>query len=153
LEHGAETTLIKDPEALQELRALWNGVRVLRRRTQAALLGSFAQGASFVVFVADAAHNLPLIHAYAVLNEVLLQLEREGRFSCRSIFLGRLLSASESALPWFDFDMVKRGADRRNDVAHRGEVLPRGECWRFIDAVEAELVGWGLVDVGAGAET
>jgi len=138
--------VISEPEPLAEIRASWNGVRVLRQRLQSALLGSFALGGWSAIFAADAAHNLPLVHAFSALNDVLLQLEREGRFSCRSHFLGSLLDASKPSLPWLDFDLVRQGASRRNDVAHRGEVLPRGECWRYVDAIEAEFLAWGVIE-------
>ena len=97
---------------------------------------------AFVIFAADAAHNLPFMHSYAVLSDVLLQLAREGRFECKNIFLGKLLSESETQLRWINFRLIKEGADRRNDVAHRGEVLPRGDCWRYIDAIKEQLVVW-----------
>lgn len=138
--------MITDCGALQQIRASWRGVEVLRGKLQRALVGSFAQGASFAIFVADAAHNLPFVHAYAVLNDTLEQLAREGRFKCNSIFLGALLNASRQNLPWTDFAIIKEGADRRNDVAHRGDVLPRGACWKYVDAIKAELVDWGVLE-------
>ena len=137
--------MISNSVALEELRNSWNGVRELRKSIQASLLGSFAQGASFVIFIADAAHNLPLVHVYSVLNEVLLQLREEKHFECKNFFLGHLLTNSKNCLPWRDFDLVKEGADRRNDIAHRGKILPRGDCWKYIDAIEKELIGWEIV--------
>src|ERR671923_2534726 len=98
--------MIADQAALDEIRQSWRGVEALRDKLQRALLGSFAQGASFVVFVADAAHNLPLVHAYAVLNDVLEQLSKEGHFRCNSIFLGALLAESKEKLPWKDFPLI-----------------------------------------------
>ena len=138
--------MILDREVLEELRKSWNGVRIFRERIQAATLGSFAQGGSFVIFIADAAHNLPFFHACSVLNNVLLQLEDEGYFKCNSIFLGALLERSENALPWKDFNLIKEGVDKRNNVAHKGEVIPRRECWKYIDAIESELVSWKIVE-------
>jgi len=138
--------MISDQAALEEFRNSWKGVEALRDRLQGALLGSFAQGASFVIFVADSAHNLPFVHAYAVLNDVLKQLAIEGHFQCKSIFLGHLLNASKDKLLWENFPGIKEGADRRNDVAHRGEVLPRADCWKYIDAIRDQLVAWRVLD-------
>lgn len=138
--------MISDKAALMEIRQSWKGVEALRGRLQRALLGSFAQVASFVIFVADSAHNLPFVHAYAVLNDVLEQLANEHHFKCKSIFLGALLDASKDKLPWKDFAIIKEGAERRNDVAHRGKVLPRADCWRYIDAIKDQLLAWGVVD-------
>ena len=137
--------MITDAAALEEIQRSWTGAESLRGKVQRALLGSFSEGASFVIFVADAAHNLPFMHSYAVLNDVLLQLAREGRFECESIFLGKLLPKSQNALVWHDFALVHAGYGRRNDVAHYGELLKRDECWKYVDAVKAELLGWRIL--------
>ena len=137
--------MISNLVTLEELRNSWNGVRKLRKSIKGALLGSFAQGASFVIFIADAAHNLPLVHAYSVLNEVLIQLRDEKHFECKRDNLGLLLENSKKCLLWRNFDLVREGKDRRNDVAHQGLVLPRGDCWKYIDAIEEELIGWEIV--------
>jgi len=138
--------MITDKAALDEIRQSWRGVEALKDKVQRALLGSFAQGASFVIFIADSAHNLPLLHAYAVFNDVLEQLAKEGKFQCKSIFLGPLLTASEKALSWKDFRLIKEGVDRRNDVAHRGDVLPRADCWKYIEAIREQFVAWAILD-------
>ena len=140
--------MIQDSEVLAEIRASWRGVEVLRGKLQRALLGSFAQGGTFAIFAADAAHNLPFMHAYSVLNDVLSQLSREGHFRCKSIFLGALLDASEHSLPWENFSLIKEGTGRRNDVAHRGDVLPRADCWRYVDAVQNQLTKWQILGTG-----
>ena len=138
--------MISDQTALDEIRHSWEGVEALRDRLQRSLLGFFAQGVSFVIFVADSAHNLPFVHAYAVLNDVLNQLAKEGHFQCKSIFLGALLKASKDTLTWKYFDLILEGADRRNGVAHRGEVLPRADCWKYINAIRDQLVEWDILD-------
>lgn len=122
------------------------GVETLRGRLQRGILGSFAQGGSFVIFVADAAHNLPFVHACAVLNDVLTQLAKEGRFACKSIFLGALVSASEGPLQWKDIALIKEAVHRRNGIAHRGEILPRGDCWKYTDAIKDQLTEWSVLD-------
>ena len=30
-------------------------------------------------------------------------------------------------------------------LAHRGELLPRADCWKHIDIVKAQLVAWGIL--------
>ncbi|MEX2214123.1 MAG: hypothetical protein WD768_08350 [Phycisphaeraceae bacterium] len=137
--------MIADTSALTEIRESWRGVEGLRDKLQRALLGSFAQGASFAIFAADAAHNLPFVHACAVLNDVLEQLKQEGHFQSKSIFLGALLSASRGKLAWKNLPLIDEAVARRNDVAHRAEVLPRADCWRFIDAIREELVSWSIL--------
>jgi hypothetical protein len=102
-------------------------------------------GGVFPFALLNAAHNLPFIHAYAVLNDVLERLAYEGHFTCKSIFLGELLKRSEQALRWHDFALISAGATRRNDVAHRGQLLDRGDCWKYVDAVKVELSAWGVI--------
>jgi hypothetical protein len=75
----------------------------------------------------------------------LLQLAKEGHFSCKSIFLGKLIKASEKKLPWQAFALIKEGAKRRNDIAHHGAVVPRGECWKYIDAIKTQFLAWGIL--------
>jgi hypothetical protein len=112
-----------------------------------AILGSVGAAPS-AIFAADAAHNVPLLHAYSVLNDVLVQLEKEGHFHCKSFLLGALLKASEHKLARLEFGVISTGLGRRNDLAHRGDVVPRGECWKYIDAVQKQLVFWKLIDAG-----
>ncbi len=137
--------MITDRTALAEIRESWKGVEALRGRLQTALLGAFAQGGWSAIFAADAAHNLPFVHAYAVLNDVLEELAGQGRFTCKSIFLRKLLEASEKTLPWRNFALIEEGAERRNGVAHRGEILPRGDCWKYVDAIKQQLVAWDIL--------
>ncbi len=138
--------MIRDATALAEIRQSWAGVEVLRSRLQVSAFASVgALGGTFSFVLANAAHNLPFIHAYAVLNDVLEQLADEGHFSCKSIFLGELLKKSEKVLPWQDFALVSTGAGLRNDVAHRGQLLDRSDCWKYVDAVKVELSAWGVL--------
>ena len=132
--------MIADTAVLSEIQESWTGVEILHQRLNAAILGAFSEGSSFGLFAAYAAHNLPFVHACAVLNDALKQLEQEGHFHCKSIFLGALLSASNDKLPWKNFRTIEEVVSRRNDIAHRAEVIPRVDCWRFIDAIREELI-------------
>ncbi len=141
-----EEAMIADLTALQEIRSAWNGVEALRGRIQRALFASLGDvGGVYPFSVADAAHNLPFLHAYSVLGDTLQQIASEGKFACRSIFLGKLLHASEKVLPWQDFALIKSGAERRNDLAHRGDLLSRGDCWKYVDAIKTELTFWSVL--------
>ena len=138
--------MIADQKALEEAKKNWAGVEALRAKLQrSAFASGGAIGGLFPFALADAAHNLPLFHAFGVLNEVLEQLESEGHFSCKSHFLRALVERSENALPWKNFDAIKMGIKDRNDVAHEGALLPRGECWNHIEAVKTELTAWGVI--------
>ena len=137
--------MINDNDAAREIQESWKGVITLRSKVKRAIMGAVAFGGTPAVFAADAVNNLPFIHSCSVLNEALLQLAKEGKFKCESIFLGKLVENSENALPWQDLDTMVELVARRNDVAHRGAILPRVECWRYIDAIEAELTAWNVL--------
>ncbi len=136
--------MIADLTVLQGIRSTWSGAETLRQRIQVGLSASVGIiGGVYPIGVADATHNLPFHHAYSVLNDTLQQLPSEGIFAWKSIFLGKLLQESEQILPWNDFALIKSSADRRNDLAHRGDVLPHDDCWKYIDAVKTELKARG----------
>jgi hypothetical protein len=138
--------MIRDATVSAEIRKNWAGVEALRTTLQASAFASMGViGGIFPFALLDAAHNLPFMHAFAVLNDVLEQLALEGHFNCKSRFLGALVQNSEKALLWRDFALVSVGVDRRNDVAHRGQLLDREECWKYVDAIKSELSGWGIL--------
>jgi hypothetical protein len=90
-------------------------------------------------------HNLPFLHACSVLNEVLSIVANEGAFSCKSFFLGALVKASKTHINWISIVEVDSLVTKRNDLAHHGLILPRGECWQHIDVIEKELKGWTII--------
>lgn len=143
--------MIADKAVLAEIQESWKGVEMLRQKVhvpiRVPIFGYVLQGIE-VLFAADAEHNLPFVHACAVLNDALKQLEREGRFNCNSIFLGALLSASKDKLPWKDFTVIEEAVKRRNGIAHHGEIVPREDCWRFTDAIKDELVSFRILQAG-----
>lgn len=99
--------MIRDATALAEIRKNWTGVEALRTTLQVSAFASVGViGGHFPFVLSNAAHNLPFVHAFAVLNDVLKQLALEDYFKCKSIFLSKLLKNSEKALPWRDFALV-----------------------------------------------
>jgi len=76
---------------------------------------------------------------------VLEQLKSEEQFVCNSHILAELLQCSEKALPWCDFKLIRAGVKLRNNVVHRGLPLERSDCWKYIDAVNAELSAWHIL--------
>ena len=138
--------MIRNATALAEIQQSWAGIEALRSKLQVSALASMGSfGGNFPFTLANAAHNLPFIHAYAALNDALKQLADEGHFTCKSIFLGELLERSEKVLQWRDFDLIRVGAEHRNAVAHHGQLLNRGDCWKYVDAVKVELSAWRII--------
>jgi hypothetical protein len=136
--------MIKDTSVLAELQKSWVGLKQQQGKVTIAVAGSMGMFGGSAIVIANVAHNLPFIQACSVLNEALLQLSKEGHFQCGSFFLGKLMPASRRHLPWQDYDLVDKAVKRRNDVAHRSEILPRGECQKYVDAIERELRAWGI---------
>ena len=144
--------MISDPDALQEVKASWDGVLKLRDKLKRSSFGAFLGGGLFPFALADAGQNLPLMHGCSVLNEVLLQLAKEGKFECTHIFLGKLLKASREDLDWQNYALIKKIVADRNEVAHKGKLLPRGDCWKYLEAIELELVHFGIVNLSESFE-
>lgn len=140
--------MISDRVILEEIRQSWVEVEALRDKIKRDTLGSFTMGSAAAIFIADSAHNLPLIHAFAVLNNVLQQIAKERQFKYKGIILGKLLAESKEKLPWKNFAIIEEGVERRNDAAHRNEVLPRGDCWKYIDAIKEQLIEWNILESG-----
>ena len=59
--------------------------------------------------------------------------------------LGGLVNDSKSALPWFDYRLIEEIVDKRNGIAHRGETVPKPDCFRYIDAIQKELSTFGIL--------
>ena len=140
--------MIRDQNVLEEIRKEWQGVR---NKQTSIFVGLAASGGlirlSFPHKVADISYSLVLIYAYSVLQNVLLQLRDEGHLTSLkgNNYLGALVHNSKKKLTWLNFGEVDRGHCKRNDVAHRDLVLQRGEAWKYIDAIEKELINWRII--------
>lgn len=135
--------MIKDKTVLEIIRMDWDYARSRRDfiMRQAAFTGI---GGIVPIRLMDFANNLGLVFAYSVLQEILQQLCDEKYFSSKGSSLGFLMENSKTVLPWVDFAFVNEGRKKRNDIAHKQKELPRGECWKYIEAIEKELVAWGI---------
>jgi hypothetical protein len=138
--------MITDRLALDEIRKDWEGVEKLSAQVDNVARWAFGSAGSMANFLNDAAQNLPFLHASGVLNNVLAQLRDEGAFRSGGRTLGHLLNDSQNALPWTNYALVREGVDRRNKVAHEGELLSRHDCRKHINAIRDELRGWRILD-------
>lgn len=134
--------MIKDQQAKAEIAQDWSVVRKLCKEGRTWLI----PGAGVVseTYPEDY-YNLPLVLGYAVLDRVLTELRDQGEFACRGWLLGAKMAASQSVLPWQDYDLVNGGKEARNNLAHDAVLTSKTDCLRFIDAVETELKAWGIV--------
>jgi len=136
--------MIQDKELLEHLANSWQEVRSIQSFIKRQVLTGFALGANNMRSVDAPLHNLILIYAYAVLENILEKLGKEGHFTSTGWGLKRLMNDSKT-LKWTDFATVNRGRCRRNDIAHRSVLIPRSECSEYIDAIENELLGWQII--------
>lgn len=136
--------LISDQSVLTDIRRSWEGVEAVKGRIQTALLSGFAAG-GLTIFAADAAHNLPFILSCSVLNLALTRIRDEGHFRCSQYTLGALVDASKNKISWTNHALIREAADGRTDIVHRGKLLRRADCWRYIDAIRVELTAWGIL--------
>ncbi|MDX8527107.1 hypothetical protein RFM68_21645 [Mesorhizobium sp. MSK_1335] len=142
--------MITDPLVRAEIAQEWTVVESLKNWSRsAALPGLMVQIDPPVEFF-----NLPLVLAYCALDNFLLQCIHEaffpmpstpGRKKPKRFQLAERMSASRSALNWIDYDLVTNGRSARNDLAHRAIVASAADCFKFINAVGAELRGWGII--------
>jgi hypothetical protein len=73
--------MITDQAELSEIQLDWAGVIAMRKRLQRLVPATFAQGAFTAPALAGVVYNLPLLHAFGVLNQTLVALRDAGRFS------------------------------------------------------------------------
>jgi len=138
--------MIQDKVKQATYQKEWNSVREFQNRIQANLNASgmmFGTGATHVI--RDISHNLVLLFAFSVFEDVLKQLKEEKYFTSDNNQLGNLMHKSQNYLPWQNFTFVDEARERRNEIAHDQTIFPRGDCWKYIDAIENELVQWGVI--------
>jgi hypothetical protein len=138
--------MIADATTIVSLQSEWLGVVKMRERMQHLVTATFA-GAGFTApALAKVVYNLPLLLAFDVLRQVLLAARDEKAFVCSSDQLGTLMDRSKSDIPWIDWDELRAGVRRRNEVAHDGKLFKSDQCIRDIANVENQLVAWVVID-------
>jgi len=132
--------MISNPSVLAEIRKDWAGVVGLREKIQRTMFASAGMGGLFPTFAADCAHNLPFLHACAVLNEVLRELDSSRRT------LGALVKDyAPPRLTWNNYAAIEELVEKRNHLAHESMVLDRADCWRYIGVIEFQLRAWSVI--------
>ncbi len=104
--------------------------------------GFFSSQASIESF------NLASLLAFAILQQALNRLKNEGRFNCKGKrpLLGTLMEKAKDKLIWREYELLSAGIGVRNDFAHEAKLAPKDDCLKYIQAVENELKGWGILE-------
>ena len=136
------------PAALttDELQASWRSVRAVEAMIQTNTGPTFYSLVPHATGFAQVAESLLLVFATSVLEASLLNLRDAGRFISKRSELGSLMKASKEALPWQDYATIDQVRLRRNGVAHRAELLDRGECANALGAIARELIAWSILE-------
>lgn len=139
--------MISDEKVLREIRESWCTVRILEARIAA----TCTDGLIFSLLPAatnfrEIPESLLLLWAISVLESSLEQLRDERVFVFKGRGLKDLLRASQKALPWQDFAKIDRARERRDAIAHHRAFLSGGECAAYLNAIENELLAWGILE-------
>jgi hypothetical protein len=135
--------MIHDPKTKSEISQDWCVVRTLcgsSHRQYVSWSGSVINESR-----PEEAFNLPLVLAYAVLDQVLSELCDQGAFTCKKWQLKEKMTASKNVLPWQDYKSVDSGRCARNVLAHEAKLQNKSDCLRYVDAIEAELRAWAII--------
>lgn len=94
----------------------------------------------------DELYNLPVVLAFSLLDEVLGDLAGQGIFTPPpNAMLERKMKASRHVLPWVDYAAVNNARKRRNALAHKGTLIPKSDCLRFVGLIGTELKAFGAI--------
>jgi len=94
----------------------------------------------------DHYYNLPLLLAFAVLDQVFEELKEQKVFAVSGRpMLGAKMKASKAHVPSQDYDLVEKGKDARNKLAHEAKLLTKADCLSYVAAIERELTAWRVI--------
>ncbi len=139
--------MIVNTAAGAALSTEWTGVVRMLDRMKKLVVGTFAGGGMTAPGLAMVIYNLPLLLAFDVLKQSLVQARDENSFTCSRGELGKLMKSARNSLPWIDWKGLRDGVQRRNEVAHDGKLFDSAQCIQDIANVEAQLVSWGIINL------
>jgi hypothetical protein len=137
--------MIRDSEVLASIQSSWKTVRISQAMVRTNLSVALVFGGFQSHDFRGSCYSLVLLFAYSVLEDSLRELNQQGVFQADNLRLATLMHSSRVSLPWLKFDLVDKGRERRNAVAHQRAYVESPECWEYVDAIEDELVAWGVL--------
>jgi hypothetical protein len=139
-----DSPMLTDAATIADLQSEWTGVIKMRDRMQKVVTFSFVAG-SIPSSATGVVYNLPVLLAFDVLGQVLRAARGEGLFACNSDHPGPLMDCAKTAFSWLDWDELRAGIRRRNEIAHDGQLFDGAQCLKDIANVEKQLMEWGLI--------
>jgi hypothetical protein len=137
--------MLANLSSLTTLEAEWHGVVRMREHVRHLVVSTFADDAIRSPAFANILYNLPLLLAFEVLMQVLLQARENGRFMGSQLQLGDLMDSAKTSLPWIDWQRLREAVKRRNEVTHDCRIFGNVQCLQDIADIEAQLVAWGII--------
>jgi hypothetical protein len=144
--------MIADRKALQHIRNSWETVRILEARINTTLKAGLFSLVPMATNFQEVPESLLLLFATFVLEDTLQQFYDQGVFGQKKpegpkrLGLKRLMEASKDALCWQNFGKIKEIKNRRDGVAHHHKLLRSGQCTQYLNAIEKELLTWGVLE-------
>ncbi|HSQ57750.1 MAG TPA: hypothetical protein VLM40_18655 [Gemmata sp.] len=136
--------MLTSPAAVADLKGEWAGVIRMVDHCKRMVISAFVFGAPGTG-IRNFVFNLPVLLAFDVLRQALIAARDQGSFSCKSGNLGPLLSSAKSSLTWTDWQALKEGVDRRNKIAHDGEIFDQKQCLTDVANIETQLTAWSII--------
>src|SRR5215212_7235232 len=109
--------MITNSNSLRTLQSEWQGVVRMRDRVRHLVVSTFAFDAAQSPSFGDVLYNLPLVLAFDVLTKALILAKDEGLFTSYGDQLDELIDSAKTALSWLDWQYLRDGVKRRNEVA------------------------------------
>ena len=140
--------MIVDPTKLQEVRDEWK-IAIESQNSMRTIIDYYEKKTGGIWFndFQNKVHALVLTFAFSVLEKTLKQLRKERLFKCKSDSLKHLMNESQSsnAMKWLDLSLVHEARIQRNKLVHEQKPIKREDTWKYIDAIEKELIGWKVL--------
>jgi hypothetical protein len=90
-------------------------------------------------------YNLPFLLAFDLLKQVLMQESDEDKFTGFLPELGDLMDSAKTSLTWVNWQCLREGVKRQNEVAHSGKLFGDIQCLQDIAYIESQLASWGII--------
>jgi hypothetical protein len=132
-----------NPKGASKVRIEWQGADKMRTRMVRHVLGGFMGLRQ--LGLPDAIYNLPLLLAVEVLKKTLQRAKAQYGFESDSWSFADLMAGSRAVLTYENYSALWAAMQRRNAIAHNGELFPAQVCLEDIANIEKQLYAWQLV--------
>jgi len=136
--------VIDNLNRLETLKTQWQGVIQMRERMDHLVVTTFAFDPITSPIFGNILYNLPLVLAFDVLKQVLLQMNEKDPFPDFQQ-LGDLMDSRQASLAWIDWQGLRDGVKRLTEVQYGGTLLGDKQCLQDIAQIESQLVAWGVI--------